>query len=75
MDWELDDDAEDALVSRGRGSGVSGLEELLLEAAAALTLFAIPRWRERERRGGTRERRSILTTVVVRKESEACRSM
>ena len=57
-----------------REAGVPGLEELLAPAAA-LTLFAMPRWRERERLGGTRERRSTLTTVVVRKESDACLSM
>ena len=74
MDWELGEDADDALVSSGRGRGVSGLEELLLEAAA-LTLFAMLRWSERERLGGTRDNLSISTTVVVRKESEACRSM
>ena len=68
---ELEEDADDAFVSRG--TGVPGFEALL--AAALLTLFAMPRWRERERLGGTRARRSMLTTVVVRKESEACLSM
>ena len=75
VDWELDEDADDAFASSGRGSGVSGLEELALVAAALLTLFAVLRWSERDRLGGTRARRSILTTVVVRKESDACRSM
>ena len=75
VDWELGEDADDALASRGRGRGVPGLEELVLVVAALLTLFAMPRWSERERLGGTRARRSMLTTVVVRKESDACRSM
>ena len=70
MDWEFDEEVDDTFASRG--TGVSGLDALL---AAALTLFAMPRCRERERLGGTRERRSMLTTVVVRKESDACLSM
>ena len=46
VDWELDEDADDAFAScRGRGTGVPGLEELALVALAAalFTLFAMLR--------------------------------
>lgn len=70
VDWELDEEADDPLASRG--TGVPGLDALF---EAVLTLLAIPRCRDRERLGGTRAMRSMLTTVVVRKESEARLSM
>ena len=58
-----------------RGEDGDGWSSPGLEEPLSCVAWAIPRWRELERRGGTRERRSTLTTVVVLKASEAARSM